>query len=188
MRKIFKIILAIFAVLIIIGVVLAGIVLLDVASYTATGSETHPASGTSVGNALVVYDPGLSGNTKNVATKISDDLQAQGYTVTFAGIKSTAAGNISDYSVIVVGGPIYAGSPTSSVKAFLTSLNPAQGVKVGVFGSGQGAQDTNDTTLVAKEVAGLPSDSTLNITAVAKIGEKEDPTARSTDFVAQLLK
>lgn len=188
MRKILKIILAVFAVLIIIAVLLAGIVFLDVAAYTATGSETLSPTGTSVGKALVVYDPGLSGASKDVASKIANGLQSNGYTVDFAGIKSGVVTNLSGYSIIVVGGPIYAGSPTSSVKTFLNSLNPAQGVKVGVFGSGQGPQDTNDTALVSKEVAALPSDSSLTLSAVAKIGSSEDLNTRSTDFVTQLLK
>ena len=188
MRKIFKIILAVFAVLVILIVAFGAIVFLDVAAYTATGSETLSPAGTSVGKALVVYDPGLSGAAKDAASKIANGLQSKGYTVDFAGIKSGAAANISGYNVIVVGGPIYAGSPTSSVKAFLNSLNPAQGVKVGVFGSGQGPQDTNDTALVAKEVAALPNDSSLTLSAVAKIGSSEDLNMRSADFVNQLLK
>jgi flavodoxin len=188
MRKILKIILAVFAVLIIIAVLLAGIVFLDLAAYTVTGSETLSPAGTSVGKALVVYDPGLSGATKNVASKIATDLQAEGYVVDLAGIKSSTVANTSGYKVIVVGGPIYAGGPTSSVKAFLSNLTPAQGVSVGVFGSAGGAQETNDTAIVSKQVAALPSDSALTLSAVAKIGSSEDLNTRSTDFVTQLLK
>lgn len=183
-----KIILAVFAVLIIAVVLLAGIAFLDFSAYTATGSETLSPAGTSVGKALVVYDPGLSGAAKDVASKIANGLQSNGYTVDFAGIKSEVAANPSGYNIIVVGGPIYAGSPTSSVKAFLNNLNPAQGVKIGVFASAGGAQDTDDMAVVAQQVAALPSDSTLTLSAVARIGSSEDLNARSTDFVTQLLK
>ena len=127
MRKIFKIILAIFAVMIIIVVAFAAIIFLDIAAYTATGSQTLTPSGTSVGKALVTYDPGLSGTLKDVADKVASDLQAQNYTVTLAGIKSSAAANTSGYKIIVVGGPIYAGSPTGSVKDCLNNLKPDSG-------------------------------------------------------------
>jgi sulfite reductase alpha subunit-like flavoprotein len=187
MRKLFKIILAIFAVLIIVIVAFGAIVFLDVAAYTATGSETLTPIGASVGKALVVYNSGLSGATKEVASKIATALQAEGYVVDLAGIKSSTAADTSGYSIIVVGGPIYAGAPTSSVKTFLSNLSPAQGVRIGVFGSGGGPQETNDTTLISKEVAALPSDSPLTLSAVAKIGSGEDLNARSADFVAQLL-
>ena len=59
-------------------------------------------------------------------TKLPADLQTSGYTVTLAGIKSSAAAHTANYRVIVVGGPIYAGTPTGSVKDFLSNLNPAK--------------------------------------------------------------
>jgi len=78
MRKIFKIILGIFAVLIIIVIALGAIILLDVAAFTATGSQTLTPTGASVGKAIVIYDPGLSGTAKGVADKVASDLQAKG--------------------------------------------------------------------------------------------------------------
>ena len=122
MRKIFKIILAIFAALIIIVVAFGAIIFLDVAAYTATGSKTLTPTGTSVGKAIVIYDPGLSGTAKGVADKVASDLQTKGYTVTLAGVKSSAATNTTGYSIIVIGGPVYAGAVTSSVKDALEQL------------------------------------------------------------------
>jgi flavodoxin len=187
MKKRSKIILALFAVLIFGVATLGAIVFFDLAAYTSTGSETLTPSGTSVGKALVVYDLGLSGTSKDVASKISSELQAHGYTVTFAGIKSGAATNTSGYDIIVAGGPIYAGTPTSSVKDFLTNLSPAQGVKLGVFGSGSGAQEQSDIDQITNALAGLSNGSSLADAVVVKIGSGEDLNARSADFVAQLL-
>ncbi len=141
MRKIFKIILAIFAVIIIVVVAFAAIILFDVAAYTATGSQTLTPSGTSVGKAIVIYDPGLSGTAKGVADKVASDLQTKGYTVTEAGIKSSAASNTTDYGIIVVGGPVYAGALTSSIKDNLNSIDRhGQGTKVGVLEADKGQQ------------------------------------------------
>ncbi len=64
MRKIFKIILTVFAIIIIAVVAFGAIILLDVAAYTATGSKTLTPDGTSAGKAIVIYDPGLSGTAK----------------------------------------------------------------------------------------------------------------------------
>jgi flavodoxin len=144
MRKIFKIVLAVFAILIIIAVSFAAVLFLDLVAYTAQGSQTLSPRGTSVGTALVVYDPGLSGNAEGVAEKVADDLQAQNYTVTLAGVKSSTSGHTAGYSVIVVGGPVYAGALTSSIKDFVSHLSADSGAKVGIFGSGQGATSTED--------------------------------------------
>jgi hypothetical protein len=106
-------------------------------------------------------------------------LQAKGYTAVLAGIKSSATKNTSGCNVIVVGGPVYGGTPTRSVQAFLNGLNPAQGTKVGVFGSGD--FPTNF------KVAPLPSNSTLTITYIAKINFGENQNNLSQEFVNQLL-
>jgi flavodoxin len=186
MKKVFKIILAIFAVLIIIVVAFGAIFFLDLAAYTASGSKTLAPTGASIGSALVLYDPGLSGATTRVAEKVAADLQAEGYTVTVAGIRSAEASNTTNYDIIVVGSPIYAGAPTSSVKEFLGNLNP-NSAKVGVFGSGQGATSADDITMIINAVPSLQSGGGLSGAVVVKIGEKEDLDARASDFVNQLV-
>jgi flavodoxin len=186
MRKMFKIILAIFAALIIIIVAFGSLVLLDVAAYTATGSQTLTPTGVSVGKAIVIYDPGLSGTAKGVADKIANDLQTKGYTVTLAGVKSSAAGTTTGYKIIVVGGPVYAGALTSSTKDVLANLLIDQGSKIGVYGSGQGTTSPED---IAQIKQSLPArlDATLQNVIIVKIGNSEDLNARAQEFVNQLI-
>ena len=187
MRKIFKIILAIFTVIIILVVAFGLMIFLDFAAYTATGSQTLTPTGTSVGKALVVYDPGLSGTAKGVADKVASDLQAQSYTVTLAGIKSSAASHTAGYSIIVVGGPIYAGSPTASVKDDLKNLKPDSETKVGVFGSGQGPTSQSDIDMIKSSVPALSNNGSLSNAIVVKIGSSEDLNTRAQGFVNQLV-
>jgi flavodoxin len=187
MRKAFKIILAVLAVLIIIVVAFGAVFFLDLAAYTATGTKTLTPTGTSAGNALVVYDPGITGATTRVAEKVAADLQAKGYTVTLAGIKSSAAADTAGYSVIVAGSPVYAGAPTSSLKDCLGNLNPASGTTVGFFGSGQGATTPDDIAMIRSAVPALQSGGTLSGAVVVKIGETEDLDARASDLVNQLV-
>ena len=187
MKKTFKIILVIFAALIILAVVCGAIVFLDVAAYTATGSQTLTPTGTSVGKAIVIYDPGLSGTSKTVADTVASDLQAQNYTVTLAGIKSSGAASTTGYKIIVIGGPIYAGSPTSSVKDSLSNLTPDQDAKVGVFGSGQGETSQSDIDMIKNSVPALSNAGSLSNTVVVKIGQTEDLNTRAADFVNQLI-
>jgi flavodoxin len=187
MRKALKIIIAIVAFLVIIFAVLAAMFVLDISAYTATGSQTLTPTGTSQGNALVLYDPGYSGSATKVANKVAADLQAQNYTVTLAGIKSADAQNTAGYSIIVVGGPIYAGVPTASVKDALNNLHPDSGTIVGVFGSGQGATTPDDVAQIKGGVVALGSGGSLPNAVVVKIGDTEDLDARAQDFVNQLV-
>jgi flavodoxin len=187
MRKILKIILAVFAVLIIVGIAGIGIIIGDVAGNLATGSQTL-TNGAATGQALVVYDPGLSGGAKDVATKIGYDLQASGYNVVLAGVKSSAAGDLTGYNVIVVGGPIYAGKPASTIQSYLNSLNPEIKVKVGAFGYGSVKVDDTNSTAVMHDVAPLPSGSTVEFNAVTKIVSGDNIDSKCQEFVTNLLK
>jgi flavodoxin len=186
MRKTIKIILLIFGVLIILLAIFGSLFFLDLAAYTATGSQTLTPNGDSIGKALVTYDPGLSANSKNVADKVAADLQAKNYTVTLAGIKSSEASKTAGYTIIVTGGPIYAGSPTPSVKDFLVNLKPDIGTRIGVFGSGQGSTTPSDVAAIKDAVPSL-TNGNLQSAIVVKIGEKEDLNVRAQDFVNQLI-
>jgi flavodoxin len=184
LRKIFKIILVIFTALIIFVAAFGAIIILDVAAYTATGTQTLTPSSSSVGKALVIYDPGLTGTAKSVADKVASNLEAKSYTVTVAGVKSSAARSTSEYSIIVVGGPVYAGALTSSIKDNLNSLIIDQGTKVGVFGSGQGATSPDD---IAQLKQSMPTNADLSSAVIVKIGSSEDLKIRAQDFVDELI-
>ena len=187
MRKVFKIILVIFAVFIIIVAALGAIFFLDLAAYTATGVKTLYPQGDSMGTALVLYDTGLSGTSARLAEKIAAGLQNQSLTVTLAGIKTSAAATTTGYNIIIIGGPIYAGAPTASVKDVLSNLKTDVGTHVGVFGSGQDATSTDDIAQIRNGVPALQSGGALSDAIVVKIGESEDLDSRASGFVAQVL-
>lgn len=182
MRKIFKIIFAVFVILMALFIASAAIITYDVAGALAT--DMHPLpNGAPTGQAIVVYDPGLSGGAKDAATKIGYALQDAGYNVTLAGIKSGAAANTAGYNVVVVGGPIYAGKPAKSVQDYLNTFSPAASPKVGVFGYGSIKIDNSDTAAVTQDVA---ASSNLQLTAVAKIvSDGQDATIQA--FVTRLV-
>jgi flavodoxin len=186
LRKIFKIILAIFAVLIIGFAMFGAIIFLDLAAYTAGGSQTLAPSATSIGIALVVYNPGLSGAAKGVAERVANELQAKGFTVTLAGVKSSAAENVAEAKIIVVGGPVYAGTLATSINDYLNKLIPNASARVGVFGSGSGAQEDIDIANIRSGAAALSEGGTLANAVVVKIGTGENVTSRVADFLTQL--
>jgi flavodoxin len=126
---------------IVLGVIIGVIVIsflvinLDLASVLATGSETLTPIGSPVGRAIVIYSPGLSGATKDVASRVASKLVALGYTVELAGVKSSAAASSTNYDVVVVGGPMYFGKLSSSTADYLGKLSLKNGAKLGVFGT-----------------------------------------------------
>jgi hypothetical protein len=187
MRKIIKIVLAVFVAVIIVGISLIGIVIGDVAGNLAT--STHPLpNGAPIGKAIVVYDPGLSGGAKDIATKIGYNLQTAGYDVLLAGVKSSAAGNLTSYDVVVVGGPIYAGKPAGTVQTYFNSFHPSENAKVGAFGFGSVKIDNSNSTEVMQDVAPLPSSSQVTFNAVLKATSSDSVNSLCSEFVTTLLK
>jgi flavodoxin len=164
-----------------------GLVIFDVMSYTATGSEKLSPNGTAAGTALVVYDPGFSGQAQKVATTIAQDLEKKGYEVELAGISSSAAKNNSNYDIIVVGGPVYAGNVSSSVQTFLNALKPSNGTKVAAFVTGSDPDVAKDPELLLKQAAPLAENSTMNITAVMKVVPADDISKKCAAFVEAIL-
>lgn len=139
----------------IIGLIIAAVIVsviliqFDLMSYTATGATSLNPSGSVKGNALVVYDPGVTGAAKNAAAKIAGTLSSQGYKVELAGVRSAVASNTSDYDVIIAGGPMYFGKASRSIDAYLKTLTLQNGVKLGVFGT------TGSSDLAAEDLESL---------------------------------
>lgn len=168
-------------ILVIFGVM--GFIMFDVMSYTANGSETFNPSGNVIGNALVVYDPGISGEAGTVALNIAKELQKKGYEVDYVGINNKQAKNTSKYDLIVVGGPIYAGKASSSVRSYLSNLKPANGTKVAVFATGQDKDIMRNLSLLKSEVAPVSGNNQLKIDAVGKFITGENNNQNITVFV-----
>jgi len=181
MKKWLKIVIVVIVVIVILIVSVLAIFSLDLASYGATSSETLNPTGTSVGRALVVYDPGLSGAAKQDATKIADDLQAKGYTVVLAGVRSGSANNKSNYNIIVGGGPVYFGKITSAIDGFLKTL--PNNARLGVFAStGSSSFVQSDFNSLQKQVASDTNNANVSIKLILNGNE----TSNCEDLVSAL--
>jgi menaquinone-dependent protoporphyrinogen IX oxidase len=172
--------------IVLVAFVSMGFIMYDIMSYTATGSQTLNPNGASVGNALVVYDPGITGTAKNVASVIASDLQAKGYTATIAGIKSSNVLNTTGYNVIVIGGPVYAGQPASSLQSYLSDINPPKEAKIGVFTTGSVIANSNNTAFVKKEIA-MNNTNIYQIDEVMKFVNGNNMNQKAEQFVNGLL-
>ena len=182
MRLWLKIAVVILVVLVVLIVSVFAAIFFDLASYTATGSETLNPTGSSVGRALVVYDPGVTGAAQGAANQIASDLQARHYTVDLAGVRSGTAGNTSGYSVIVAGGPMYFGQVSSSIDGYLKTL-PSNG-RLGVFGStGSGTFSESDFVSLGKQAA----TDTHNSNIVVELILSGNETQNCADLVSALL-
>jgi flavorubredoxin len=184
MNKILKIALTVVIFLLVAGAASLSLIVFDAAGNFATGTRTLPNS-KPIGQAIVVYDPGLSGVPGNVASKIACDLQKRGYSVVVAGVKSHAAANLTGYDLIVIGGPVYMGKPAATIQAYVNNVNRTiqESVLVGYFGYGLKETFQNNQTDVNKEIANPPSGTPLSHTFGLKITPQDDMTEKCQELV-----
>jgi flavodoxin len=135
-----KIAVAVIAVVASLIVLFLSVALLDLMSFTATGSETLEPEGMPVGKALVVYSPGLSGQAERAAKEMAQALQSHGYLVKLAGVRSGAATNVTGYDVLIAGGPMYGGKVSSSIAEYLGDMEWHDGLHLGVFSTTGGTE------------------------------------------------
>jgi hypothetical protein len=107
--------------------------------------------------------------------------------VTLAGIKSSDTTNTSGYTIIVAGGPIYAGTPTTSVKDFLNTIKSTQTTRIGVFRSGSGETAPEDIAQSKDTIAALPNANALSNAIIMKIGTSENLDLPVNDLTEQLV-
>lgn len=168
-------------IIVLIGSVFA-VINFDLISYTATTSETLNTTGTPVGRALIGYSPGLSGSAKQAAPRIAGDLQAKGYTVDLAGVRSGTARNRSRYEIIVAGGPMYFGKVSSSIDGYLKTM-PSNG-KLGVFATtGSSKYVDSDFVSLENQVASTIGSRKVAIKLILDGNETND----CTDLVSTLV-
>ncbi len=172
--------------LIVVGAIAGiGVIYSGLTGYIATGAESFSPTGAIKGNALVVYDPGVTGAAKNASIEIANDLKSKGYKVELTGIGSAAASNTSSYDIIMVGGPMYYGKVSNSVDRYMKTLNVPKNVKIGVFGT-TGFSEFHDEDIKS---FGEQVTSSLNGKAVIKTLRNGNATSTDcTDFVSALLK
>lgn len=84
----------------------------------ADGSET----------ALVIYHPGLSSFMEDVTYSFADGLVANGWKVEVTTASSQAPTDLSGYSLLVLGSPVYAGAPSPTIKRHVERIGDLQGI------------------------------------------------------------
>jgi len=188
MSKRRKMVLLVVVTLLAISIAVVAFAALDLITYTATQSETLEPLNAPIGKALVVYNPGLSGQAKQAARIIAEELRSEGYIVTLAGVRSSAADNISDFSVIIVGGPLYGGTVSSSIADYLRGLEPIQGSRLGVFATTGSSSYENSSYVAFKEnVGSLLNSSSLEKGIGVKLILTVDVQKDCADFVSEVL-
>ena len=139
-----KIVLIAVIVFVIVVVSVLGFVFFKINNDYVSGIEVLNADGSET--ALIIYHPGLSSFMKDVTYAFADGLVENGWRVEITTASSEAPIDLSDYSLLVLGSPVYGGNPSPSIKRHLERIGDLQGIDTVILVT-SGGNSTADETM-----------------------------------------
>jgi hypothetical protein len=79
---------------------------------------------------IVVYSPGISDFHQRMVDAFSSGLVASNWSVDIVTASSQAPIDLTNYSLLVIGGPLYGGQPSKPVQDYMARLTNLNGLRV----------------------------------------------------------
>lgn len=95
-----------------------------------------PASREGVGKALVVYHPGATKYTQEVAYAIGEGLQSMNWEVHLDRANEATNSDLDSYDLLCVGSPTYASAPRPPIMTYIERCSRLEGKESAVFATG----------------------------------------------------
>jgi len=134
-------------VIVVVGVL--GFIFFKINSDYVSGIEVLNADGAQ--NVLIIYHPGLSSFMKDVAYAFADGLVENGWRVEITTASSQAPTDLSGYSLLALGSPVYADGPSPTIKRHVERIGDLTGIDTVLLvtsgGSDGGAEATMQQTV-----------------------------------------
>lgn len=142
---------ALTAILVVLAVFMSLGVYLEYSVYReVTLTETLNSSGTQI--ALVIYHPGLTSFTKDVAYTYADGLVSSGWQVELTTASPQAPSDLSKYSLLVLCWPIYDFNPAPTITGYVNRVGDLNGLNTVILTVGGGLDPLNTQATMNKIV------------------------------------
>ena len=140
-----KIVFVAIIVFVIVMASVSGFLVFKINSDSVSGIDVLNADGSET--ALVIYHPGLSSFMKDVVYAFADGLVENGWKVEITTASSQAPTDLSEYSLLVLGSPVYAGAPTSTIKLHVERIGDLQGIDTTIIVTSAGSDGGAEAAL-----------------------------------------
>ena len=114
------------AALITLFVVVTLVVLPQINRDIVSGIDVMNSDGSKT--ALVVYQPGFTGFPRDVSYAFANGLASSGWKVEITTAGSQAPSNLSGYSLLVLGFPVYGGRPGDAIVRYVNRMSNLTGI------------------------------------------------------------
>jgi flavorubredoxin len=140
-----KIVLIVIIAFVIIVASVLGFIFFKINNDYVSGIEVLNADGAET--ALIIYHPGLSSFMKDVTYAFADGLVENGWRVEITTASSEAPTDLSDYSLLVLGSPVYAGNPSPTIKRHLERMGDLNGIDTVILVTSGGSDGSTEAYL-----------------------------------------
>lgn len=110
--------------------------------------------GESPKKALIVFQPSITNITSAMANSIAKGLNEEGYEVTINCPGNNLSSDISKYSVVVFGSPVYVGSPLTIVTDYMAKIKDFSSKKIVLFSTGGDNSKNGELDIMEKSLNG----------------------------------
>lgn len=104
-----------------------------------------------VGTALIVYHPGKSDFSEKVTSGFAEGLVSNGWRVEVTTASTQTPTGLSDYDLLVLGGPTYYFAPNRSIRRYLSRLGDLRGLHTVTIITAMGSGERS-TSIMEKQV------------------------------------
>jgi hypothetical protein len=101
-------------------------------------------------NALIIYQPAVTDYPVEIARAFADGLALSDWRVELTTASSQSPSDISDYSLLAIVFPVYAGSPPAPITRYIDRIGDLQEINTVVIGCGAGAAEDAINVLANK--------------------------------------
>ncbi|MEJ5328010.1 MAG: hypothetical protein WHU54_07180 [Candidatus Bathyarchaeia archaeon] len=140
-----KFLLIAFIVFVIVFVSVLGVVFFRINSDYV--SEINVLNSNGSEKALIIYHPGFSSFMRDVVYAFADGLVENGWRVEVTTASAQAPTDLTGYSLLVLGSPVYAGSPSATIKRHLERIGDLKGIDTVLLVTSAGSDGTAEATL-----------------------------------------
>ena len=123
----------------------AGFVFFKINSDYVSGIEVLNAEGAR--SALIIYHPGLSSFMKDITYTFAEGLIENGWRVDIATASSQAPTDLSGYSLVAFGSPVYADQPSPTIKRHIERINDLIGIDTVLLVTSAGSEGGAETSM-----------------------------------------
>lgn len=146
------------------------VLMLDSFFNTSKGNkeEILASSGQSPKSALIIYQPSMSDISSCMAHQIAKGLNDAGYQVTLNHPGEHLTTDLSKYSLVIFGSPVYAGQASKALTNYLEKVENFSTSRIVLYSTGSSPQDAMELETMEKFLNGAKAEKKVKFYTSAK--------------------